>query len=78
MNTTEEKRNSGKEKKKENKKFPYKKCRKNKKGGIGDVFGAISFFVIGFFLGHFFGQKLMDMFIQMIRRLITNGFSGSV
>lgn len=52
--------------------------KKNKKGGIGDVFGAISFFVIGFFLGHFFGQKLMDIFIQMIRRLITNGFSGGV
>lgn len=51
---------------------------KNKKGGIGDIFGAISFFVVGFLLGHFFGQKLMDMFIQMIRRLITNGFSGSV
>jgi len=81
MNTTEE-RNKKKTKSKENKKHPYKvggsNRIRNKKGGIGDIFGAISFFVVGFLLGHFFGQKLMDMFIQMIRRLITNGFSGSV
>ena len=81
MSTTEEVRNKKKQKMKENKKHPYKvggsdrTIKRNKKGGVSDVLASISIFSFGLIIGTVFGRRIVNFIIELIRRLITNGFS---
>lgn len=67
------KRNKKKDKKKERKKFPYRSRLKDKKGGLGDVFGALGLIVLGFVLGFFLGDRILQSVTEWIGGLFTNG-----